>query len=135
MKKNSASSLLVAELHDAGLPLLQHLLVHLLSLLLCNPDKKKNNIGIVLTGSVRIPHLWLKDPHPDQDPAPFFSDFKDAKKKIFFNFFLVTYPQANYFQSLLTFAKILSKFYFASINSVRSTPLQDKGRIRIRTSY
>jgi hypothetical protein len=29
------------------------------------------------------------DPNPTPDPTPFFSDFKDAKKKIIFeNFFL-----------------------------------------------
>jgi hypothetical protein len=36
---------------------------------------------------------------PDPDPTPFFNDSKDAKKIIFFIFFLVTYPQAHYLQS------------------------------------
>jgi hypothetical protein len=46
---------------------------------------------------VSDPHLWLTDP----DPTPFFSDFKDAKKKIIFChiFFLVTYLQAHFLQS------------------------------------
>ncbi len=37
------------------------------------------------------------DPDPTQDPTPFFSDFKDAKKKNSY-FFLKTYPQAHYLQ-------------------------------------
>jgi hypothetical protein len=36
------------------------------------------------------------DPNPTLDPAPFFSDFKDAKKTIFY----ITYLQAHYLQSL-----------------------------------
>jgi hypothetical protein len=39
------------------------------------------------------------DPDPNPDPAPdltpFFCDFKDAKKLIFYIFFLITYPQAH----------------------------------------
>jgi hypothetical protein len=65
------------------------------------------------------PYLFLMDPDPDPtlDPPPFFSDFKDAK--IFF--FLIIYSQAHYLQS--SKLKFLLKFYFASIISVRSTPL------------
>ncbi len=42
-------------------------------------------------------HLWLTDLDPDTtlDPTSFYSDFKDAKKNIFFIFFLITYPQAH----------------------------------------
>jgi hypothetical protein len=40
----------------------------------------------------------------DPDPTPFFSDFKDAKKN-FFTFFLKTYPQAHYLQSLIYWFK------------------------------
>jgi hypothetical protein len=36
------------------------------------------------------------DPDPTPDPTRFFSDFKDAKKNIFF---LTIYPQAHYRQS------------------------------------
>ncbi len=35
----------------------------------------------------------------DLDPTSFLSDFKDAKKLVFFVFFLITYPQAHYLQS------------------------------------
>jgi hypothetical protein len=47
------------------------------------------------------------------DPTPFFSDFKDVKKLIFFLhiFFLITYPQAHLF-SLKNF---VIEFYLASI--------------------
>ena len=39
------------------------------------------------------------DPTPDLDPTPFFTDFKDANKKFYLYFFLITYPQAHYLQS------------------------------------
>ncbi len=60
------------------------------------------------------------DPDPTQDPTPFFSDFKDAKK--IFIFFL-SYLQAHYlpsqrFNFLLKY--FVLKSYFASIISVRS---------------
>jgi hypothetical protein len=46
------------------------------------------------------PYLCLMNPDPTLDPTPFFSDFKDAKKKYFFHiFFLITYSQAHYLQS------------------------------------
>ncbi len=41
-------------------------------------------------------YLWLMDPDPTPDPTPFFSNFKDAKKIIFFPHFFQ--PQAHYFQ-------------------------------------
>jgi len=47
------------------------------------------------SGSVD-PYLLLSDPDLTPDPAPFFSDFKDAKKLFFSIFFLITYPQAHY---------------------------------------
>jgi hypothetical protein len=62
------------------------------------------------------------DPDPTPDPTPFFSDFKDAKKK-FSYFFLLTYPQqAHYLQHqrfnfLVKFC--IPKFYNISIISVR----------------
>jgi hypothetical protein len=37
------------------------------------------------------------DPDPTPEPAPFFIDFKDAKKNSYF--FLVTSPQAHHLQS------------------------------------
>jgi hypothetical protein len=40
------------------------------------------------------------DPDPTPDPNPSFSDFKDAKILNFLYFFLITYPQAHYLQSL-----------------------------------
>ncbi len=70
--------------------------------------------------------FWLMDP----DPTPFFSDFKDAKKFIFFKFFSIIF--SFYLPALKI--NFLLKFYFASIISVCSTPLWEKGRIRIRTS-
>jgi hypothetical protein len=39
------------------------------------------------------------DPDPTPDPTPFFINFKNAKKKISY-FFLITYPQTHYLQSL-----------------------------------
>ncbi len=64
----------------------------------------------------------------DPDPPPLYRDFKDAKKNS------ITYPQAHYLQALIPGTAFVLKFYFASIISVRSTPLEEKGRIRIRTS-
>jgi hypothetical protein len=63
------------------------------------------------------------DPDPTPDPTNFFIDFKDAKKKKFSYFFLITCPQAHRLQTkkfyfLLNF---VLKFYFAGIISVRST--------------
>ncbi len=83
------------------------------------------------------PCFWLMDTDPDPTPypTPFFSDLKDAKKLFFSYLFLITSPQAHYLQSLknLFFATIFAlKFYFASIMSVPSTPLWEKGRIWIR---
>ncbi len=55
-------------------------------------------------------------------------------KKIFYSyFFLITYPQAHYLQSkkFNCLQKFCIKFYFACIISVRSTPLWEKGRIRM----
>ncbi len=43
---------------------------------------------ILVSGSPD-PYLWLMDPDPTPDPTPFFSDFKDAKKKYFFHIFLL----------------------------------------------
>jgi hypothetical protein len=37
----------------------------------------------------------VPDPDPTLDTTPFFGDFKGAKK-IFFIFFLITYPEAHY---------------------------------------
>jgi hypothetical protein len=55
------------------------------------------------------------------------------QKNYFFSsyFLLTTYPQAHYLQSLIYFFKdkFVSKFYFASIISVRPTLLWEKGRI------
>jgi hypothetical protein len=66
------------------------------------------------------------DPDPAPDPSPFFSDFKDAKKIFFVIFFSNNLP-AGILSSVLKikfYAKIfVLKFYFASIISVRSTPL------------
>ncbi len=44
------------------------------------------------------PYLLI-DLDPTPDPTLFVSDFKDAKKK-FLIFFLITYPQAHYIQSV-----------------------------------
>jgi hypothetical protein len=59
------------------------------------------------------------------DPVltPFFSDFKDEKTK--FKFFSYNLPTGTLSSVLkiLFFAKILLKFYFASIISARSTHL------------
>ncbi len=59
-KKHRASSLLVAELHDAGLPLLQHLLVHLLRLLLCNPGKKRTIKASSYQAVLGISHILVR---------------------------------------------------------------------------
>jgi hypothetical protein len=58
---------------------------------------------------------------PTPDPTPFFSDFKDARKMIFFPY--MTYPKAHYLQSLIYCFKDVFEFYFASIISVRLTTL------------
>jgi hypothetical protein len=64
------------------------------------------------------------DPDPAQDPtpdpSPFFIGFPDAKKNIFFIFFLITCPQAKKFNFVLKFCV---KYYFAGINLGRSTHL------------
>ncbi len=60
--------------------------------------------------------------------------FKDTEKFPYFSyFFLITYPQAHNLQSIIYCFK--DEFYFAAIISFRSTPLWEKGRIRIRTSF
>ncbi len=53
------------------------------------------------------PYLWLMDPDPD--PTPFFSDFKETKKNIFFKFFSYNLP-ANLF-----FAKILCSNFILQV--------------------
>jgi hypothetical protein len=67
-------------------------------------------------------------PDPTQDPTTLFSDFTDAKKIFFILFFLITYQQAHYLQSLKPKAdataqkvknvsyKRFLEFYFATIN-------------------
>ncbi len=81
------------------------------------------------------PYLWLMDPDPDPPlhPTPFFSDFKDANFfHIFFLQLQLTLRHIVFSLTNLIFAKILcSHIFFASIISVRSTPLWEKGRIRI----
>ncbi len=74
-------------------------------------------------------YLLLMDLDPTQDPTPFFKDLIDAKKInfFFFIFFLITYPNSRRHI-------IFSLKSFASITSVRSTLLLEKGRIQIRTS-
>jgi hypothetical protein len=49
-------------------------------------------------------------PDPTLDPTPFFSDFKDAKKKnfIFFNFFSYNLPAG-------TLSSVLKNNFFAKI--------------------
>ncbi len=62
------------------------------------------------------PYFRLMDPDssPTPDPIPFFSNFKDAKN------YNIYYLQSKKLIFLLKFCVI---FYFASIISVRSTPL------------
>ncbi len=82
------------------------------------------------TGSVGDPWHFGADPDPTPDPTPFFSDFKDVKKIIFFIFFSYNLPKGTWSSGLnFIFVKFLLKFYFARI-SVRLTPLWEKGRIR-----
>ncbi len=59
----------------------------------------------------------------DPDPTPFFSEIKDAKN-CFSYFFLITYPQAHYLQSLIyCFRKkfcvkiLFCKQYFSPLNT------------------
>ncbi len=61
------------------------------------------------------PHLWLTDPDPD--PTPFFSDFKDNLPAGTFSSIL---------QSTALKINFVLKLYFASIISVRLTPLWEK---------
>jgi hypothetical protein len=72
--------------------------------------------------------FWYGSVSQTPDPNPFFSDLKDAKKKLlFFQFFFSYNLPADTMSSVLKikfFAKILCvKFYFESIISVYSTPL------------
>jgi hypothetical protein len=71
------------------------------------------------------------DPDPTPDPTPFFSYFKDAKKK-FPIFFLITYPQAHYLLSenfYIFWQKICVKIIqFASIISQSAQRLYEKGK-------
>jgi hypothetical protein len=60
----------------------------------------------------------------DPDPTPFFSEFKDAKKIIYFIFLLITYQQAHHCQSrklnfLLKFCVeiLFCKHYFSQFNT------------------
>ncbi len=88
-------------------------------------EDERHRIGLLqynlsTSRSVRDPYLSLMD----RDPTPFFSDFKDVKKKLFHIFFLKIYPQAHHLQSskfffLLKFcAKILfCKHYFSLLNT------------------
>ncbi len=84
------------------------------------------------------PYLWLMDPDPTPDPAPFFSDFKDERKLIFSTFFPLTHSQAHSLSSVLK-TKCLPKFcanillckhYFSPLNTFLR-----KGRIRIPEPY
>ncbi len=75
------------------------------------------------------PYLWL------MDPTPFFSDFKDAKN-YFFHIFSYNLPASTLSSVLNVFIicqNFVLNFYFASIISVRPTPLWEKERIRIRS--
>ncbi len=73
-----------------------------------NPGSKVAAVAagraIIITGSFMVLgnsnyKVWYRGSVPPApDPTPFFSDFKDAKKK-FSYFFLITYPQAHYLQS------------------------------------
>jgi hypothetical protein len=76
------------------------------------------------------PDLWLLDPDPAPDPTPFFSDFKDTY------FFLTAFLQAHYFQSskFISLQNFFVKILVCKIISIRSTPLWEKGRIRIPNS-
>jgi hypothetical protein len=68
------------------------------------------------------------DPDPTPDPTSFFSYVKDAKKIPFFKTYYVQSKKFNFF---LQFCDKI--FYFATIISVRSTPLREKRRMRSRT--
>ncbi len=48
------------------------------------------------------PYLWLMDTNPTPDPAPIFSDLKDARKIIYFsNFFYNNLPAGTLSSVLL----------------------------------
>jgi hypothetical protein len=72
------------------------------------------------------------DPDPTPDPTPFFSNFKD-EPKIFSHLFSYNFPTGTLSSVSLNFIfcqNFVLKFYFASIISVRSTLLCEKGKIR-----
>jgi hypothetical protein len=66
------------------------------------PIKKKKSLS---TG-IAIKNKIVRAKKMDPDPTPFLSDFKDVKKKIYFIFFLITYPEASVWEIQL-FANIL----------------------------
>jgi hypothetical protein len=55
----------------------------------------------------------------DPDPSPFFSEFKDTNKKLSLRIFSFNLPAGT----LSSVLKIVLKLYFASLISIRSTPL------------
>jgi hypothetical protein len=56
------------------------------------------------------PYLLLMDQDPTPDPSPFFVEFKDTKKIIFFIFFLITSPVPT-----STLSSVLKIYFFAKI--------------------
>jgi hypothetical protein len=78
------------------------------------------------------------DLDPTPDSTPFFIDFKDAKRNIFFStfFFLITCPKAHHLQSKKFYflLKFCVKIFFVDIISVRSTHFLSKGNMPIPIS-
>jgi hypothetical protein len=68
------------------------------------------------------------DPDPTPDPTPFFTDYKDTKKKIFFIFCSYNLPTGKHLQSkkLNLLLKFCIKILFCGIVIVRSTHLREK---------
>ncbi len=62
------------------------------------------------------------DQYPDPDPTPFFSDFNDAEKKLFF-YNLTTGKSSSVYKIKFFCKNFVLKFNFAGNISVRSTHL------------
>ncbi len=90
----------------------------------------------VVVGDPWIRDIFGADPDPDPtpDPTPCFFDIKNAKQKFFSSYFFYNLPTgtSSSDKNFNLMLKFCVKIYFVGIISVRSTRLQEKGRIRIR---
>jgi hypothetical protein len=107
----------------------------------CKPGELQELMGAILRQVKTSRQYWRSvtfGAYPDPrirtpQTNPFFHNLKDAKQLIFFIFFSYNLPAGTLSLDL----KMVLKFYYASIISVRSTPLswlyEFKGRIQIQS--